>query len=101
MSNGIAQSTVVGLIRLYQYVVSPWLGRCCRFEPTCSHYAVQAIQSHGVLRGLIFAFIRLGKCQPFHSGGVDPIPGARWLPGQCFNEPSCSAEVSCQRRGAR
>ncbi len=101
MSDGIARLIVVGLIRLYQYSVSPWLGRCCRFEPTCSHYAVEAIQSHGVLRGLMFAVIRIGKCHPFHPGGADPVPRSRWLPGHLFEEASSSPNVSGQQRGGR
>ena len=55
------------LIRLYQLTLSPWLGRSCRFYPTCSNYALEAIELHGVLR-------RLGRCHPFHPGGFDPPP---------------------------
>lgn len=101
MNNGVVRSAVVGLIRLYQYFVSPWLGRCCRFEPTCSHYAAEAIQSHGALRGLMFAVIRMGKCHPFHPGGADPVPSSRWLPGPFFKEASSSGDVPGQQRGAR
>ncbi|MBI3603751.1 MAG: membrane protein insertion efficiency factor YidD [Nitrospirae bacterium] len=62
-----------GLIGLYQRWVSPFLPSACRFEPTCSHYAEEAIRQHGVLRGLGQAILRLLKCHPFHPGGYDPV----------------------------
>ena len=72
---------LVGLIRIYQRTVSPALpvltmGRCgCRFSPTCSHYAVEAIRTHGAVAGLALAMVRLVKCTPLHPGGFDPVPG--------------------------
>ncbi|WP_447975307.1 membrane protein insertion efficiency factor YidD [Nitrospira sp. Kam-Ns4a] len=63
----------LGLIRLYQYWVSPALPRACRFEPTCSHYAYEAVRRHGVIRGAGWAARRLLKCHPFHPGGTDPV----------------------------
>jgi len=60
-------------IRGYQYLVSPLLGPACRFEPTCSHYAVEAIHRHGALYGSGLTLARLLKCHPFHPGGVDPV----------------------------
>ncbi|MEP7248055.1 MAG: membrane protein insertion efficiency factor YidD [Gammaproteobacteria bacterium] len=62
------------LIRLYQWTLSPLLGRNCRFYPTCSQYALEAIHDHGVLRGGWLTLRRLGKCHPFHPGGFDPPP---------------------------
>jgi putative membrane protein insertion efficiency factor len=62
------------LIRAYQLVVSPWLGKNCRFEPTCSQYACDAIELHGSLRGSLLAARRLCRCHPFHPGGHDPVP---------------------------
>ncbi|MDA8415713.1 MAG: membrane protein insertion efficiency factor YidD [Betaproteobacteria bacterium] len=61
-------------IRFYQYVISPLLGRSCRFEPTCSHYALIAITRYGVWRGLILAGKRISRCHPFNPGGYDPVP---------------------------
>ena len=61
-------------IRIYQYLISPLLPRRCRFLPTCSEYAVEAIGRHGVLRGSWLALRRVLKCHPFHPGGFDPVP---------------------------
>ena len=61
-------------IRLYQMLVSPWLGPCCRFHPSCSSYAYAAIARYGVLRGGWLGLKRILKCHPFHPGGVDPVP---------------------------
>lgn len=68
------QALIVGLIRLYQWTLSPLLGSNCRFQPTCSHYAVEAVQTHGVVRGLWLALRRVGCCHPWHEGGYDPVP---------------------------
>lgn len=57
----------------YQWWISPLLGPCCRFEPSCSQYAREAIERHGVLRGAGKACLRLLKCHPFHPGGFDPV----------------------------
>lgn len=62
------------LIRIYQRVISPLLGPRCRFYPSCSEYAVQALQKHGVLRGSYLALRRLSHCHPLNPGGVDPVP---------------------------
>lgn len=66
--------TLVKLIRLYQLAISPFLGSCCRFFPTCSEYAMERIQKHGALKGSWLTLKRLAKCHPFHSGGSDPAP---------------------------
>ncbi|MCG6895083.1 MAG: membrane protein insertion efficiency factor YidD [Desulfobacteraceae bacterium] len=65
---------LVWLIRLYQRFLSPMLGPCCRFYPSCSEYAVQALNRHGVLRGTLLSVRRILRCHPFHPGGVDPVP---------------------------
>lgn len=62
------------VIVAYQYVVSPWLPRACRFAPTCSEYARLALLEHGVVRGVPLALRRLARCHPFHPGGYDPPP---------------------------
>jgi putative membrane protein insertion efficiency factor len=68
--------TLIGSIHAYRLVVSPWLGRRCRFEPSCSAYAAEAIAVHGALRGTGLAFARVGRCHPWHAGGHDPVPAA-------------------------
>lgn len=64
------------LIRGYQLTLSPYIGRQCRFYPSCSHYAMEAIDVHGLIRGTGLALRRLGRCHPFHPGGVDVVPAA-------------------------
>lgn len=65
---------VVGLIRIYQKLVSPSLGVNCRYRPTCSTYAAQAIERFGLMRGGWMAVRRISRCHPFHEGGYDPVP---------------------------
>lgn len=60
-------------VRLYQAAVSPLLGRRCKYEPTCSAYAVSAVRSHGVMRGFVLAAWRIVRCNPFSHGGHDPV----------------------------
>jgi putative membrane protein insertion efficiency factor len=64
-----------GFVRAYQFVLSPLLGRQCRFLPTCSHYAMEALEHHGALRGGWLAFRRVLRCHPFAAAGYDPVPG--------------------------
>lgn len=63
----------VALIAGYRFWISPWLGPACRFDPTCSDYAGQAIERYGVIRGCGLAVWRLLRCHPFHPGGPDPL----------------------------
>ncbi|HUJ52833.1 MAG TPA: membrane protein insertion efficiency factor YidD [Steroidobacteraceae bacterium] len=62
------------LIRLYQWTVSPLLGPRCRFYPSCSHYALEAFERFGVLKGAWLTLARIARCHPFHPGGFDPVP---------------------------
>lgn len=62
------------LIKTYQYLVSPFLGPSCRFYPSCSAYTVEAIETHGVIKGIWLGIKRIAKCHPGHPGGVDPVP---------------------------
>jgi putative membrane protein insertion efficiency factor len=64
----------IALIRIYQYLLSPLFGSHCRFHPSCSNYAAEAIRIHGPWRGLWLALRRLSKCHPWHAGGFDPVP---------------------------
>lgn len=61
-------------IRAYKYFLSPWLGNSCRFTPTCSSYAIEAIERWGTLKGSGLALSRLGRCHPWCTGGFDPVP---------------------------
>lgn len=70
----LARGLALGAIRLYQIAISPVFGRHCRFHPTCSEYARQAIELHGVRRGGGLAVRRILRCHPFNSGGYDPVP---------------------------
>jgi len=64
---------LVSLLKFYKATISPWLPPSCRFIPTCSEYACEAIQRHGALRGSAMSLRRLLRCHPFHSGGYDPV----------------------------
>lgn len=65
---------LVGAIRFYQVYLSPLKPPCCRFVPTCSEYALEAIQKYGPVKGSWLAVKRISKCHPFHKGGYDPVP---------------------------
>ncbi len=65
---------IIYIIRGYRYVFSPLLGPRCRFHPSCSSYAIEALERHGVARGGWLALRRIGRCHPFHAGGYDPVP---------------------------
>jgi putative membrane protein insertion efficiency factor len=62
------------LIRGYQLAISPLLGPRCRFYPSCSHYAIEAIETHGALHGMWLTIKRISRCHPWHEGGFDPVP---------------------------
>lgn len=68
------KTVLIAPLRFYRYAISPMLGRNCRFHPTCSEYAIEAVQRHGALRGGWLAAKRVGRCHPFNPGGYDPVP---------------------------
>jgi len=74
ITNKFFQVIFIGLIRTYQVTLSPFLGPSCRFYPSCSEYAYQAIVRHGPVKGLLLAVKRILRCHPFHPGGIDPVP---------------------------
>ncbi|WP_210467825.1 membrane protein insertion efficiency factor YidD [Sporosarcina sp. 6E9] len=63
-----------GIIKIYQKAISPLMPPSCRFHPTCSNYGLEAIETHGALKGSWLAIRRISKCHPFHEGGYDPVP---------------------------
>ncbi|MBS4014202.1 MAG: membrane protein insertion efficiency factor YidD [Bacteroidetes bacterium] len=64
----------IGLIRIYQYLISPLIPASCRYTPTCSHYGVEAIQKHGPIKGGWLTIKRISKCHPWGGSGYDPVP---------------------------
>ena len=88
---GVLARAVTGvvalLIRGYRYAISPLFGQHCRFHPSCSAYALGAIESHGLARGGLLTLRRLGKCHPWHPGGFDPVPD-----GDVRNPPGIVAD---------
>lgn len=68
------QALLIGIVKAYRLLLSPWLGSACRFEPTCSAYSLQALQNHGAAVGSYLTLTRLGRCHPWCSGGADPVP---------------------------
>ncbi|PIV89504.1 MAG: membrane protein insertion efficiency factor YidD [Hydrogenophilales bacterium CG17_big_fil_post_rev_8_21_14_2_50_63_12] len=70
----LAQHLLVSLIRGYQLLLSPFIGNQCRFTPTCSHYAREAVEKYGAIKGAWMAVRRISRCHPWHPGGHDPVP---------------------------
>lgn len=76
----VVGAVLLGAIALYRVMLSPFLGGRCRFLPTCSAYAEEAIRLHGPFRGALLAARRISRCHPFHAGGYDPPPAASGPP---------------------
>ena len=74
MLSDVPRRALIGLVKGYRLLLSPWLGNGCRFEPTCSVYAVGALERHGALAGTYLMLHRIGRCQPWCQGGHDPVP---------------------------
>ena len=68
------KALLIGLVKGYRLLLSPWLGSSCRFEPTCSAYSLQALQNHGAAAGSYMTLARLVRCHPWCAGGSDPVP---------------------------
>ena len=79
-----AARLAISLLHVYRLLLSPWFANRCRFHPSCSHYAEEAIRTHGLLRGSYLALRRLGRCHPWHAGGWDPVPNREEL-----TRPTC------------
>lgn len=76
------KSVLLLIIRAYRYLISPLSAPTCRFYPSCSCYAEQALREHGVVRGGWLSLRRLGRCHPWHAGGLDPVPPRKTPEGQ-------------------
>ncbi len=72
----VASEALVLLVRAYQWTLRPFIGAQCRFEPSCSHYAIDALRSHGAVRGSVLAARRVLRCNPWNAGGFDPVPAS-------------------------
>lgn len=70
----LPQNLLIGLVKSYRLLLSPWLGSACRFEPTCSAYSLEALQQLGAFEGSYLTLHRLARCQPWCNGGHDPVP---------------------------
>lgn len=79
---------LIAAVRAYRLLLSPWLGSACRFEPTCSRYAIEALERHGAAAGSYLAACRLARCHPWCAGGRDPVPAQ---PPVFFRHFSCAA----------
>ncbi len=72
----LAAQPVVLLLKAYRYALSPWLGVNCRYQPSCSAYAIEALETHGLVRGVRLAGARIARCHPWGGSGYDPVPAA-------------------------
>lgn len=94
--NNLPRRMLMGLVRAYQLIVSPWLGGSCRFEPTCSAYSLQALQAFGAAAGTYMTLTRLARCHPFCVGGHDRLPDE---PPSLFRRHLVMSAVSTDTRG--
>jgi putative membrane protein insertion efficiency factor len=88
------RAALIGLVKGYRLLLSPWLGSACRFTPTCSAYALQALEQHGAAAGSYLTLARLGRCHPWCQGGIDPVPSRRPALFSRFVAPSTHKESS-------
>jgi len=88
MGSALLGETLILLVRVYQATLSPWLGRQCRFLPTCSNYFIRAVEVHGPLRGSLVGIWRICRCHPLAKGGFDPVPAGRPKASQRHQAPN-------------
>ena len=74
---GILIFPFVFLIKIYQFLISPIIGKNCRFNPTCSNYALEALKKHGLILGMYYSIIRISRCHPWGGSGHDPVPNKK------------------------
>ena len=98
-----AKSGIIGFLKLYRLLISPMYGQVCRFYPTCSAYALEAVERHGAMRGSWLAMRRLLRCHPWNPGGYDPVPPTDVrTSGESISahQPGPSADAGPAQRGA-
>lgn len=83
---------VIFIIKFYQFFISPWLGKNCRYMPTCSEYTIEAIKDLGLVRGLFISIKRILRCNPFASSGYDPVPDKVLINTIKYKEKICKAK---------
>jgi putative membrane protein insertion efficiency factor len=83
-----ARATLIGLLKAYRFAISPLYGQVCRYHPTCSAYALQAVETHGAVRGSWLAGRRVLRCHPWSAGGYDPVPPSHR--GKALRGEQCS-----------
>lgn len=88
----LPQRVLIGIVRFYRLFLSAWLGSQCRFEPTCSRYALEALERHGAAGGSYLAARRILRCSPWCAGGCDPVPEPR--PGRTPAQPAVAASAA-------
>ena len=90
----LPQQLLMGVVKAYRLLLSPWLGSACRFEPTCSAYSLQALAQHGAIAGSTLTLYRLVRCQPWCQGGHDPVPATSFFTRLItpVNSPNISSE---------
>jgi putative membrane protein insertion efficiency factor len=88
------KSLLLLLLRAYKLGISPFLGQNCRFYPSCSDYAAEAVREHGAAKGVILASRRLCKCHPWNPGGFDPVP--KKIPESKVSDSAATTECSCK-----
>jgi uncharacterized protein len=91
---------LIGLLRAYRFLISPLYGQVCRYHPSCSAYALEAVTEHGALRGSWLALRRLLRCHPWAAGGYDPVPTRRGVDSQSSESSEQTRLASAQSPGA-
>ncbi|SDD92606.1 membrane protein insertion efficiency factor YidD [Riemerella columbipharyngis] len=75
--NRIITAPAIAMIKFYQYAISPWLGKNCRYTPTCSQYTLQALREYGLIKGMWLGIKRISRCHPWGGSGYDPVPNKK------------------------
>ena len=89
----LVQQFLVGVVKAYRLFLSPWLGSACRFEPTCSRYSIEALETHGAAKGSYLTLKRLGRCHTWCEGGSDPVPAQFSLFSKFHNFSNATSKV--------